>query len=332
MYQAPTRDQWQGRTDTVDGASDHRWHQVLRLLDLSQPALDLTETPARKIALLGFCCDEGVRRNQGRTGAVEGPAAIRKALANLAVHFPEERLLLYDAGDVLCTQGNLEAAQKLLAAKVYRLLHHDYLPIVLGGGHETAYGHYQGIRQHLRENGGQRLGIVNFDAHFDLRSLANGINSGTPFRQMLEENPGFQGQFPYLCLGIQEASNTRALFETAAAHDVQFVPAENVNFRNLDHLQFRLTSFADQADALYVTLDLDVFAAAFAPGVSAPALNGILPDIALHLLRHLQATGKVVSWDVVELSPRLDLDNRTAKLAASLVYEVVKTQALGWKS
>ncbi|CAN5781856.1 formimidoylglutamase [soil metagenome] len=327
MYRPPTRQQWQGRVDKADGEAGYRWHQVVQLLDLSQPGPVADRQEKAKVAMLGFCSDEGVRRNQGRVGAVKGPAAIRKALANLAVHFPEERLgRLYDAGDVLCTQGNLEGAQEQLAGKVQDLLANGFFPILLGGGHEIVYGHYAGLKRHLGEEGSTRLGLVNFDAHFDLRSFTNGATSGTPFRQILAETPAFQGNFPYLCLGIQQASNTRALFETADAHRVQYVYAEQVRIQDLESLSQRLQAFIQPLERLYVTVDLDVFAAAFAPGVSAPALSGIFPGIALHLLRELLASGKVLSLDVAELSPDLDQDSRTARLAASIIYQVVMSK------
>ena len=327
MYQAPTREHWQGRVDKADGEAGYRWHQVVQLLDLSHQGSFSGWENLERVALLGFCSDEGVRRNQGRTGAVKGPASIRKALANLAVHFSEESLLLFDAGNVLCTQGNLEGAQEQLAGKVQQLLAAGFFPILLGGGHEIVYGHYAGLKRHLGEEGSTRLGIINFDAHFDLRSFANGANSGTPFRQILSETPAFQGNFPYLCLGLQEASNTRALFQTADAHGVQYIHADQVNFRHIDTLHDRIQKLAQKVEALYVTVDLDVFSAAVAPGVSAPALNGIFPDIALHLLREVLASGKVVSLDVAELSPDYDQDNRTARLAAAIVYEVVMSRS-----
>ena len=64
---------WTGRIDPEADAL--RWHQCI------QP-LAADSTPG--IALLGFACDEGVRRNQGRVGAAEGPVALRRALANVA--------------------------------------------------------------------------------------------------------------------------------------------------------------------------------------------------------------------------------------------------------
>ena len=79
---------WTGRTDPE--ADSARWHQRIRALsEASEPGL----------ALLGFACDEGVRRNHGRVGAAGAPQSVRKALANLAWH---RQAPAYDAGDVTC--------------------------------------------------------------------------------------------------------------------------------------------------------------------------------------------------------------------------------------
>lgn len=324
MYQIPKKDDWKGRIDATDGASGLRWHQVIQLLDLSQPLTTAMFSNARKIAFLGFCSDEGVKRNFGRPGASKGPFAIRAAISNLAVHFSEDKLLIYDAGDVLCTQRNLEGAQEQLAVKIKLLLDHDFFPVVLGGGHEVAYGHFNGIYNHLKEKTKPGLGIINFDAHFDLRNITKEATSGTPFRQILEDNPDYTGRFPYLCLGIQEASNTKALFETADVNRVKYIFSDKLNFRHLEKLNNEIKSFVDNLDQIYISVDMDVFAAAFAPGVSAPNGNGIFPDIAIHLLKEIITSGKVMSLDIAELNPDLDVDNRTAKLAAGIIYEIIK--------
>ena len=124
---------WRGRVDRAEGPDALRWHQVV------QPAAAAT---APGIALLGFACDEGVRRNFGRPGAEEGPAALRRALGNLAWHGGPP---LLDAGDVTCAGGDLEGAQERLAAEVAALLRAGHRPIVLGGGHETAWGSFLGL-------------------------------------------------------------------------------------------------------------------------------------------------------------------------------------------
>ena len=66
-----------------------------------------------------------------------------------------------------------------------------------------------------------------------------------------------------------------------------------------------------------------VFAAPFAPGVSAVQPLGLYPWHVIPLARQLAASGKVLSYELSELSPRYDIDQRTARLAANLIYEII---------
>ncbi|MHC2992416.1 formiminoglutamase [Pontibacter sp. HJ8] len=319
MYKPTEAGTWKGRTDAGDGEEGKRWHQGIQLLPLSEA----TE-PARAeqaIALLGFCCDEGVRRNQGREGAVEGPAALRQAMASFAWHLDED-VQLFDAGDVFCTNQNLEEAQRQLGKKVHTLLTNTYKTILLGGGHETAYGHFLGIQQALPQE--QQLGIINFDAHFDLRSYEKQGSSGTPFLQIADDLQAVGRDFNYLCLGIQQYGNTQKLFHTAASYGADYVFAPALQVFNYEALRERLQQFITLVDVLYVSIDLDVFAAAYAPGVSAPAALGVQPEVVLLLLQEIIGSGKLLTLDIVELNPKLDIDNRTARLGASLLYHVVQ--------
>src|SRR4051794_22368254 len=165
----PDMSLWKGRVDTADGANALRWHQMVKPLAPDSPP---------GIVLVGFACDEGVRRNGGRVGAKDGPRAIRQALANLAWHQDHP---VYDAGDVVCHGGDLEAAQRHLSTAVYNALVDRHRPLVLGGGHETAWGTFGGLNYLFGL--GHRVGVVNIDAHYDLRA-DDPPNSGTPFRQI----------------------------------------------------------------------------------------------------------------------------------------------------
>ncbi|MBC5774823.1 formimidoylglutamase [Pontibacter sp. KCTC 32443] len=319
MYKPTAAGTWRGRVDAHDGEEGKRWHQGIKLLNLTDETEPADATQA--IAFLGFCCDEGVRRNQGREGAVEGPAALRQAMASFAWHL-DDNIALLDAGDVYCTNQNLEEAQKQLGKKVHALLSNTYKTIILGGGHETAYGHFLGIKQALPE--GQQLGIINFDAHFDLRSYEKQSSSGTPFLQIADELAAASIDFNYLCLGIQQAGNTQKLFSTAEAYGVDYVFAPALQVFNFQALRERLQEFIALVDVVYVSIDMDVFAAAYAPGVSAPTALGVQPEIVLLALQEIINSGKLLTLDIVELNPKLDIDNRTAKLGASLLYHVVQ--------
>jgi formiminoglutamase len=79
----------------------------------------------------------------------------------------------------------------------------------------------------------------------------------------------------------------------------------------------------DQNELVYVSICMDVFSAAFAPGVSHNQPLGLNPWHVIPLVRQLAASGKVISYDIAELCPRYDVDHRTAKLAALMIYEIL---------
>jgi formiminoglutamase len=170
-YQPADPGLWQGRKDG-DDPDQQRWHQRIILADVATAILPKLQPDQKGIAIVGFCCDEGVRRNLGRTGAKAGPDAIRKACASLPVHF-DGNLMLVDAGNICCIEGQLETAQAALSEFITELFSLGYRTLVLGGGHEVVYPHYTGIRKFLEtEHQRKSIGIINFDAHFDLRELA----------------------------------------------------------------------------------------------------------------------------------------------------------------
>jgi formiminoglutamase len=303
---------WQGRIDAEEGALARRWHERVQ-------AAHAEVTPGT--ALLGFACDAGVRRNQGRPGAQDGPLAIRKALANLAWHHDGH---VYDAGNVVCIDDQLEDAQVELGRQVARLLADGHLPLVLGGGHEIAYGSFLGLARHAeRQDRHPTIGIINLDAHFDLRGGARG-SSGTPFRQIAEACDANGVPFNYLVLGISEPGNTEALFHRARELNVTWRLDEECVRESIEDLLDALTFFADEVDWLYLTICLDVLPAAVAPGVSAPAARGVELMVVETLIDAVKATGKLMLADIAELNPALDRDGITAKVAARLAWRLAR--------
>ncbi|WP_343667550.1 formimidoylglutamase [Chitinophaga sp.] len=303
-YQQPVA--WTGRIDGTDEEVS-RWHQRVKCVDLSEPL-----PPGNGVVLLGFAVDEGVLRNKGRVGAAAGPAALRQAISSFPVHFDG---ILMDGGNIICPGEDLEAAQQALSGAVQLIKRAGHIPLLLGGGHEITYGHAHGLYQSLP---GERLGLINFDAHFDLRT--EGVSSGTGFWQLAQEHSPFQ----YLALGIQQLSNTQRLFRIAGELEAQIIDADAFHFQDRTLLQVAVTEFIKKADKLYLTIDLDVFAAAYAPGVSATAFNGIRPDgLFLECFRTILHSGQLAGMDIAELNPSFDIDQRTAKLAAALIFEAV---------
>lgn len=316
-------DPWRGRSDSEEGAGPWRWHQAMQPWTGNEPGA---------VVLLGFACDEGVRRNQGRAGAADGPNALRAALANMPL-IGNPRLR--DAGNIDAAapgplQGqSLETLQQAFAAGVCGIIGSGSLPIGLGGGHEMAWASWSGLNQALTRSGEpRRVGIINFDAHFDLRAGTH-ATSGTPFRQIAEQCAQQRQSFNYLCLGVSRFANTRALFERADSLAVRYRTDEQLSLALLPQLCTEIDQFIAPLDDLYLTFCLDVLPAQVAPGVSAPAARGVELAVLEPLLDRVLASGRVRIADIAELNPRLDIDHRTARVAARIVARIAAAGRAG---
>jgi formiminoglutamase len=303
-----TADPWTGRTDPEDGPNALRLHQLER------------DSAAR--GLLGFACDAGVARNKGRVGAKEAPQAIRSAMANLAA--PAGAPSFRDFGTVAVDGDDLEAGQAALSDNIARAIDQVERLVVLGGGHETAFASYSGLRQAQPE---RSIGIINLDAHLDLRALGEaGASSGTPFYQIRSLDPD---RFDYLCLGLAEEANTQALITRAADWGVRTVSDHELTL-DTKRAKAEIDEMFARNDLIYLTIDIDVLPHFTAPGVSAPAARGVplprIESLVNHVLdRARQAPGKLLLADIVEVCPRLDHDAVTSRVAAYLARKLLLT-------
>lgn len=323
---------WQGRDDAEDGNLGLRVHHVVKQISIND-----INTKHNAVSILGFCCDAGVARNKGRIGAHKAPDLIRRALANMAWH---NKSTLIDLGNVVCEDDKLEESQQHCADVIAKAL--PSTPVItLGGGHEVAWASFQGLARYFEAIDPQhvpKIGIINFDAHFDLRRFDGSLgehkvagikpSSGTPFNQIHQYCQERNWPFHYACLGVSRASNTQALFQRADELNVWYV--EDKDLCHLNHIYHltQLQHFIDNCDFIYLTIDLDVFPAATAPGVSAPAARGVNMDtLALFLDRILHYKQKLLLADIAEYNPTYDVDSQTARLAARLCWDIANAFA-----
>ncbi|WER45009.1 formimidoylglutamase [Cupriavidus sp. WKF15] len=307
----PMQGVWRGRVDHGEAGDTRRLFNVVRAGTQREPGAPV---------LIGFCCDAGVARNQGRVGAAAGPHEIRRALAGVPAHDVQA---LHDAGDVVCEGDWLEAAQQALGGVVAAELAAGARPLVLGGGHEVAWGTWQGLRAHLdaRDDRGRVL-VVNLDAHFDLRS-SRPASSGTPFDQIADDCRERGLRFDYACLGVSRLGNTAALFERARLLDVRWVEDVLMQERHLDARLAELQGWIDAAAHVYLSIDLDVLPAAVMPAVSAPAAYGVPLTVVEAVLEVIMASGKLRVAELAEFNPAYDRDGCGARVAARLAYRLL---------
>ena len=292
------KDLWHGRFDSNEDID-------LRIWQIVKPFDDVSKEYG--ICFVGYDTDDGIKRNQGRIGAEKGSNAIRKAIQSFPI---VENLKIYDYQNL--KNKVLEEAQKEYSLKISNVIKKGIFPIGLGGGHDIAFASYSGIRKAYPD---KKIGIVNFDTHLDMRPYDNGATSGTSFKQILDGDKNVK----YSIVGFKKQGNTKRLIDTAKNYNVLILDEEEEE----KFINDELKKYLADADILYVTFCMDVFNASDAPGVSAPTIMGLDPKKGKRILREIMDTGKVVCIDFAEVNPEYDIESRTAKLAGSLIYDIM---------
>jgi formiminoglutamase len=270
--------------------------------------------------LIGFPQDEGVRRNGGRPGTGSAPREIRRWLARLVPYDCVNDVDLgalrpLDLGDVRCTT-ELEESQAALAEVVAAVLAAGAVPIVLGGGHEAAYGHFLAYA-----SGEWPVAIINLDAHLDVRPLLDGRgHSGSPFRQALEHPTQPLLGERYVCLGAQPFSVAKAHVAYVREKGCQIAWCHEVSGRLTEHFERQRERLRPSGCSIYLSVDADVARAADVPGVSAPNPLGLDALEVCACARLAGAAPEVRSLDLVEVCPALDVDGRSTRWAALVVW------------
>lgn len=264
------------------------------------------------VVILGCPQDEGVRRNHGRIGAADAPKAIREQFYKLTTYNIKNKI--FDLGDIII-EGSLEEIHERHLAVVKSLLKNGKRVIVLGGGNDVSYP--DGVA--MAETFGPDWWIgINVDAHLDVR-VADERNSGTPYRQLLDEGHlkptyfyevGYQTHFasPVYYSYIRDLGVNRISLElvrSRAEADVEL--KENIRQK-----------FIGQSSSLntFFGFDMDAVRMADAPGTSAPSPLGLRAGEFIQLVKYAASLANTRIIEFSEVNPRFDIDNRTAKLVA----------------
>jgi formiminoglutamase len=265
-----------------------------------------------RIGLIEFPSDQGVFINRGRQGSSKAPELIKAGLYNLTPHpvfYDEHTELLesvWECDRIGCT-GDLPADQDLLAKAVAGELNKESIPLIIGGGHETSYGHFLGYIEAKRD-----VTILNIDAHADVRELKEGKgHSGSPFFQAL--NHPSERCKEYHVFGLNPSSvagdHYRFVNQNGSAHFSEETTVEKV-----------VNCLNSAGHDVMVTMDMDAVSQSDAPGVSAPNTSGMRSELWLQLAFEFGRHPKVASFDLCEVNPLYDMDNQTVRLAARTIW------------
>ncbi len=271
------------------------------------------------IAIVGVPFDSGTSY---RPGARFGPAAVRQGSRLLRPYnpaldsLPFERAQVVDAGDILCTPFDVEAAVGQIEAGADALLAGGGRLIAVGGDHTVALPL---LRATARKHG--PLALVHFDAHLDTWDSYFGqrYTHGTPFRRAWEE--GLLQRDHTVHVGLRGPLYSGADLRDDAGMGFAQIATDDVARLGVDAVvQQVLTRIGDAP--LYASVDIDVLDPAHAPGTGTPEAGGLTSRELLALLRGLDPAA-LVGADIVEVSPAYDHGEITAVAASHVLYELI---------
>lgn len=283
-----------------------------------------SEQPAEaEISLMGIPFDGGA--SQGK-GAALAPDHIRQLAAFFMPCATDDWKLIrddliYDFGDVE-VDLNWEATFQRVEDEAYKMMKAGNFNLFIGGDHSVTIPLHKAFKRYEKEKKADaKIGIIHFDAHFDLCDFFEGHkwSHGNTERRALEE---IIEPKDLAFLGIRAAEPDE--LEVINAHpEITVLSATDV-FRHgyqsaFDQLQRKFAGY----DALYFTLDIDVLDPAYAPGTGTPAAGGISARELIELVRLILAKLPVKSMDIVEVSPPLDVNDITSWAAIRIIQEVI---------
>jgi arginase len=303
-------------------------------------------TPA-SISIIGAPLDLGA----GRRGVDMGPSAIRLArlharlaalgfdvndLGNVAVDQPESRHAGSEKARYL---AEITKTCSRLARAVSGVLDEGGFPLVLGGDHSVAVGTVTGVSRHFRRNK-QKIGLIWIDAHADMntpRTSPSGNVHGMPLACLVGLGPKqlarLGGYAPkvdprnVVLVGVRDVDQLEKPHVKKSG--VRAFTMRDIDEHGLPQVIGDAIQIASDGTAgFHVSFDMDVVDPQEAPGVGTPVRGGITYREAHLALELICDSRKMVSFELVEVNPVLDVANRTAELAVELATSVMGKRIL----
>ncbi len=299
-----------------------------RLGDLAQVTSpdELAKLARGGWAILGYPDDDGIRLNGGRLGARGAPDCIRKYFYRMTA--PNSSQVFHDLGNLHFEVApdsdsviHLRERHTFAQKTVLQILSAGKKVMSLGGGHDYGFPDAAAFVEHNLKSSSLRPVVINFDAHLDVRPSDKGFHSGTPFHRLLEK---YHGKIDFFEVGIQPQCNSVHHQAWAKEHGAVILDLMSLERQGmLASLQRHLPSSGQVRRPLWLSIDIDGFCSAEAPGCSQSFSTGLRIQEFLPALRHLSAHFDVQGLGVYEVSPALDQDDRTSKLAALILFHTV---------
>jgi agmatinase len=275
------------------------------------------------VAIVGAPFDMGTTY---RPGCRFGPQAVRRISAlydayslDLAVDLSEE-LSLCDAGDIFVIPSNIEKSFDQIDRAVSFVYGEGVFPVVIGGDHSIGYPDVRAIAPYIEG----RVGIIHLDRHIDLQER--------DMDERMHTTPWFHAtNIPnapptnLVQMGIGGWYGSRPGLKVARDRDTTVITINDVEELGVDKaVEIALEAAWKDADAVYLSFDIDSIDAGFVPGTGSPEPGGLLPREALKALRMIAREG-ICGFEVVEIAPPYDVSDMTAQLGCRAIMDVLGT-------
>ncbi|HEY7084374.1 MAG TPA: agmatinase [Hyphomicrobiaceae bacterium] len=217
-----------------------------------------------------------------------------------------------DCGDVRAEVHDLKAQVMRAEQAVRKILGSGALPIVLGGDHAISIPVLRAFE------GRGPITLIQIDQHLDWRDEVNGIKDGlsSPMRRASELEHIDQ----IIQIGLSATGSARQEeVEAARAWGAHLIPAHELHEVGMD----AVLRLIPDGGRYYLTVDMDGMDCAIAPAVAAPMPGGVSFVQARRLVHGLVAKGRVVGMDVVEITPRTDINRITCITAGRLIINLI---------
>lgn len=217
-----------------------------------------------------------------------------------------------DCGDVPADIHNLKSHVIYAEQAVRKILQAGALPIILGGDHAVPIPVLRAFE------GRGPITLVQIDQHLDWRDEVNGVRDGlsSPIRRASEMDhidEIFQ-------IGLRATGSARTEeYEAAKAYGAQLISAYELHDVGIDAVLARIPD----GGRYYLTVDMDGMDPSIAPAVAAPMPGGVTYLQARKLIHGLVKKGRVVGMDVVEITPRHDVNQITCITAGRLIVNLI---------
>jgi len=250
-----------------------------------------------------------------RTGARFAPTAIREASLNIETYnfrtsLDLEKIKIHDLGN-LDVSANIDETLKRLELVTRELLEAKKTPIFIGGEHTITLGIVKAL-----ENT-EKLAIISFDAHLDLRNEYLGLKtSHTTFMRRINEQIK-----PQKIIEVGTRAVCQEELGYAEKTGINYITSLEIQREGLEKTKEKLRRLLEGMENIYLSIDLDVLDPAYAPAVQNPEPEGIDP-YTLHELIAEICKKSVIAFDLVEVTPNYD-EGITAIQAAKTIFETI---------